>query len=104
MQRDGSFTILEKNIQQLAIETFKVKHDLESEVFESMFVINNNSTQLCLKHDFHVPKIKTEHIRKNSVRYLGSIIWNSLPQEIKSIATFFNFEVSIKTWKPDCPS
>ena len=39
---------------------FKVKHGLGSEVFESMFVINNNSTQLLLKHDFYVLKSNPE--------------------------------------------
>ena len=57
---------------------FKVKHGLTSEVFESTFVVNNDSAQLCSKSEFGVPKINTEYFEKNSGGYLGLVIWNSL--------------------------
>ena len=44
-EQDRSCTINENNIQYFAIEMFKVKDGLVSEGFESMFVINNNSTR-----------------------------------------------------------
>ena len=44
LQRHKSCTSHENNIQQIAIEMFKVKYGLASAVFESMFVVNNNST------------------------------------------------------------
>ena len=46
LEQDKSCIIHENNIQQLAIEMFKVKHGLVSEFFECMFIINNTSTQL----------------------------------------------------------
>ena len=52
---------------------FKVEHGFTSEVFESMFVINNKSTQPRSKSDFVVPKINTEYFGTNLIRYLGSV-------------------------------
>ena len=43
---------------------FKVKHCLVSEVFENMFVMNNNSTQLHSKSDFYKIKINTEYLER----------------------------------------
>ena len=59
MQREKSFTAYKykNNIQHLTIETFEGKHGLSSEVFESMFVINNNSSQLHAKSYFSVAKM-----------------------------------------------
>ena len=70
-----------------------------------MFVVmNNKSTQLRSKSDFVVPKLSTEYFGANSVRYLDSVTWNSLPWNAINIATFSDFNESIKKWKPDCPS
>ena len=38
----------------------KVKHDLTSEVFESIFLIKNNSTEMRSKSDLHITKINTK--------------------------------------------
>ena len=36
---------------------------------------------------------------KQSESYLGPKIWNSMPQEIKNIATLAAFKTKIKSWK-----
>ena len=64
LERNRFFTTHENNIQQFAIEMFKVKHCLVSEVFENMFVMNNNSTQLHSKSDFYKIKINTEYLER----------------------------------------
>ena len=80
----------------LVMEMFRVKHGLASEVFESMFVINNISTNYA--QNFCVLKVNTEYFGKHLIRYLGLVIWNSLSWEIKSIATLSDFNESRKKW------
>ena len=62
-------------------------------IFEIMFVISNNSVQLHSNSDFCAIKISTEYFGKKSIQYLGPTIWNSLPHEMKSIVTLFDFTV-----------
>ena len=70
-----------------------------------MFVVmNNKSTQLHSKSDFVVPKLNTEYFGANSVRYLDSVTWNSLPWNAINIASLSDFKESVKKWEPDCPS
>ena len=41
---------------------------------------------------------------KNSLRYLGPILWNSLPLKIRDISKLTIFTTQIKKWKPEhCP-
>ena len=44
---------------------FEIKHDLEYEVIESMFAVNNNSIQLRSESDFCVPKINAKYFGEN---------------------------------------
>ena len=41
---------------------------------------------------------------KSSLRYFGSVIWNSLPIEIREDHSISSFATKIKQWKPiACP-
>ena len=40
----------------------------------------------------------------NSIRYLGPLIWNTLPLEIRTIESLHEFKKVIRRWKPThCP-
>ncbi len=47
-----------------------------------------------------LPKIRTERMGRETLRYSGPITWNLLPDEIKSAKTLESFTNKIKTWKP----
>ena len=53
---------------------------------------------------FLLPQINTVYFGQNSVRYLGHIIWNSLPLSLRNVDYFFEFTFLIQIWKPtNCP-
>jgi len=59
---------------------------------------------LNLRSDFAIPAVKTENYGKNSVRYLGPLIWNMIPPFIKNTDNLLDFKRNIKKWKPEkCP-
>ena len=106
MQLDRSCTLQDMKIifiQELAIETFNVKHGIASKFFESIFVINNNTTQLRSVFDVCLPKISTEYFGRKSRKYSGPVVWSSLPSEMKRITALSDLKESIKKWKPNCP-
>ena len=52
----------------------------------------------------HIPKINTVTRGKNSISYFGSVLWNSIPANIRNIETLDGFKAEIKKWKPiNCP-
>ena len=60
--------------------------------------------QTCSQYEFLVPQVNTVYFGQNSIRYLGPIIWNSLPLTCRNVGSFSEFEFLIKNWKPiNCP-
>ena len=105
LERDQSFSIHHRNIQLLAMELYKNKHDLSHEVIKGIFD-QRNYTGIGLRSqiDFKRPNNNKVHHGDDSLRSLGPIIWNIIPNEIKSAQSFEKFKLLIKKWKPsDCP-
>ena len=101
LSKDGTFTIHEQNIQNLAIEMFKALNDLStpdfSELFplnESLYGLRSNGPQ---KHC--IPNINSVRFGKVSIRYFGPVIWNSLPAEIRNANTWSSFKNKIRKWR-----
>ena len=72
---------------------FKVKHNLCSKLIKDIFKINENGNWI-------IPKIRTEHNGKETIRYRGPITWNLLPSNLKSIESLETFKNEIVKWKP----
>ena len=51
---------------------FQIKHGLMSEVFDRIFVANNNSAQLGSKTEFCVTKINIKHSEKSAIKFIQS--------------------------------
>ena len=104
LDKDNSFTIHHQNIQSLIIEMYKVVNDLSTDTFAELFTKKQSSSQLRSQTDFKIPRVRTDLFGKNTLRYLGPVIWNTVPLEIKQVNSLNNFKNSIRKWKPiDCP-
>ena len=84
---------------------YKIKDNLSKSCLTDLFsVVNGNYYNLRSQSDFWVPGIKTVFYGANSIRYFGSVIWNSLPNDLTNICDFDLFKTTIRRWKPvDCP-
>ena len=104
LDKDNSFTIHHQNIQSLIIEMYKVVNNLSTDIFVELFTKMQTSYQLRSQTDFKIPRVRTELFGKSTLRYLGPVIWNTVPLEIKQVNSLNNFKKSIRKWKPiDCP-
>ncbi len=102
LKKDNSVTIHQRNIQLLATEMFKIAKELEPEILRELFVFNYNTRS---DRTFHRPNVNTVHYGKNSIRYLGPIIWDDMvPNRLKSIENLDKFKNEIRNWIPtNCP-
>ena len=104
LRKDGSVTIHHRNIQALATEMFKVKHNLSPKIIIDMFQFRNNISNTRNNHEFFVPRAKTVSYGSESIKHLGPKIWNTLPNVLKDSCTLNEFKEKVKTWVPvDCP-
>ena len=101
---DNTFTIHHQNIQSLAIEMYKAVNNLPGGNLSEFFVRNNHNYNLRSRSELTVPSINTVFKGQNSISYFGSVIWNSIPAELRGINSFQVFKSEIKAWRPtNCP-
>ena len=82
---------------------YKIKHDLSERCLKDLFSAVDRNYNLCSQYDFRVPGINTVFYGANSIKYFGSVIWNSLPNYLRTICDFDLFKTAMQRWKPvDC--
>ena len=86
------------NIRPLAIEMYKTVHNLPVGNLSEFFVRNYHNCNLRSKSELKVPSINTVFKGQNSISYFGSIIWNSIPVELREINLFQVFKSEVKPW------
>ena len=98
LEKYGSFSIHNRNLQILATEMYKIKNDLSivTELFEQR---NEQHYDLRKNSQFTIPPIRS-WVRK----YLIPKIWNILPNRLKNANSIKAFKMQMKKWKPEnCP-
>ena len=101
--KDKSLCFHHRNIHQVAIEMYKVKHELSPSFIQDIFCAVNRNTRSGTA--FSRPNVSTVKRGDRSLRSFGPIVWNSmLPDTLKNCESLEQFKHSIKSWKPEnCP-
>ena len=80
---DKSFCIHHQNIQRLLTEIYKALHDISGNSLKELFVKRESTISLRSMPEIVIPSVNSLLKGKNSLRYFGSVIWNSFPTEIR---------------------
>ena len=105
LKKDSSLTFHQRNIHQVAIEMFKVKHDLSPPFMKEIFTYVGNDKGTRSGDTFLRPSVDSVYKGDQSLRSFGPIVWNNLlPNKLKTCQSLSEFKSSIKSWIPDkCP-
>ena len=76
----------------------QMKHNLSESCLKDLFSAVNDNYNLRSQSDFRVPGINTVFYGANSIRYFGSVIWNSLPNDLRNICDFDLFKTTMRIW------
>ena len=95
LRLDKSFTIHERNVQSLAIEVFKVVHNLSPEIMREVFVLKQ-SQKYCSRQIFDTRNVRTVHNGIETLSYLGIKIWAIIHPDIKSVSDILIFKRKIR--------
>ena len=99
----GDVTVHQKNLQRLAIEMYKVKNNIAPISFQKLFEETSNTYNLRNQNTWTLPNMRTVYYGTETIRYRGPLIWDSLPVDLKEIATLQTFKTKIKNIKKiDC--
>ena len=103
--RDNSLSFHHRNIHQVAIEMFKVKHDSRPLFMKGLFSFKKNDQGTRSGDIFTRPNVDSVKKGDRSLRSFGPIVWNvMLPESLKNCESLDDFKNKIKAWTPkNCP-
>ena len=101
----GQCTMRVKRLRSLCIEIFKTLNGLNPIYMKDIFKKQDSNKSQRLKFNLNVPKYNQVKYGRNSLRVLGPMVWNSLPNDVKSLNTLKEFKIFMKTWgMKNCPN
>ena len=84
VDKDGSFTIHQRNVQSLAIEIYKYLHGLSPTILSEVFKVNEIiPDDLRMRNELYARNPKTVRYDTETISFLSPKIWSLIPQNIK---------------------
>ena len=102
---EKSVIIHQRNLQQLAIQIFKVKIGIAPIIMNEIFTFVENNTYN-LRSGMHLSRVNVHSTQygTESIGNLGAKIWNLVPVHMKDLKALSTFKNQIKKSIPkDCP-
>ena len=65
-----------------------------------LFVRNNHNYNHLSESELLLPNVNIVFKGQNSISYFGSVIWNSIPFELRKVNSYQIFRSEIKRWRP----
>ena len=104
LDKDGSLTIHQRNVQSLAIEIFKYLHGLSPAILSKVFKVNETIPyDLRMRNELYARNPKTVRYGTETIPFLSPKIWSLIPQNIKDSGSLPCFKKNIRKWKPNYP-
>ena len=100
--KDNSVSINYRNIGLLAIELYKAKNKLSSQLMLALFQRREVNYNIRSQTDVSLRSINTSSYGLKSLRYRAPKNWNLVPQDIRSAKSLSQFIRKIKWWIRPC--
>ena len=100
LDKENSVAVHQRNLRKLAIEMFKVKHNLSPLPMQELFAEHANTYDLRNKRSWELPNTRTATCGTETIRYRGPKTWDLLPNDLKESESLEIFKRKIKNWKP----
>ena len=101
--KDKTFTLSKYSIIGNKICT-KLSIIYQEETLVNFMPEKNHNFNLRSISELTISSVNTIFKGQNSITYFGSVIWNSIPAELRGINSFQVSKSKIKAWRPtNCP-
>ena len=101
LTKDGSFCIHHRNIQKLAIEMYKLKHNISPPLMNDIFIPRQNTYNLRNSQVWEIRPVKSVYNGTETLSFRGPKTWDMLPNDIKISDSLQEFTCKVKKWKPE---
>ena len=97
LDKDGSFTIHQRNVQSLAIEIYKYLHGLSPAILSEVFKFNETIPyDLRMRNGLDARNSKTVRYDAETISFLSPKIWSLVPQNIKDSGSLSCFKKTLE--------
>ena len=79
---------------------YKIKPNSSEGCLKGLFSVVNGNYNLPSQSNLGFPGINIDFYGASSIRYFGSVIWNSLPNDLRNICNLNLSKMKIQRWKP----
>ena len=100
LELDKSFNIHHRNLQRLATEVYKVKHNICPEFMHEVFPTARDAYDFRTEHDLTGHNVRSVYNGTETISFLGPKTWAIIPIEIRNSKSLPKFKARIKKWKP----
>ena len=98
LERDNTKTTHTKNLQKLMIEVYKSLNHLNPEYIWDFFVNKDVQYNLRTKELCKLPSVSSQSYGLNSLSFRGSLLWNTIDDEIRLSPSLEKFKKKIRSW------
>ena len=95
---DNASSIHTRHLQILMVEVYKTLHQTNPKLLWDIFCFKNVPYNLRATSLVKLPSARTVTYGTNSLQFKASLIWNGLPNDIKSCENVIAFKRKIKLW------
>ena len=95
---DKSVTVHVRNLRTLLTEVFKSLNQANPEIMWNIFEYKSMRYTLRSGNTLKLPQANTQRYGLNSLAFRGSLLWNTLPNSLKSAKSVSDFKRKIKSW------
>ena len=96
LEKDNSVSIHTRNLQLLATEIYKIKHNLSPPLVRNLFQIVSSQYNLRRNTIFESHNVRTKKYGIQTLSYLGPKIWEQVPSDVKLSSSLNIFKEKIK--------
>ena len=101
LDKDGSFTIHQRNVQSLAIEIYKYLHGLSPAILNEVFKVNETIPyDLRMRNELYARNPKTVRYGTETISFLSAKIWSLIPQNIKDSGSLHVSKKTLENGNP----
>ena len=72
-----------KRMRTMAIECFKIIHDLSPNCLSDLVTLKNSSYSFRYSNILDVPRVRTSTYGKIAFKYAAAVLWNELPESLR---------------------
>lgn len=90
-------------LRTIAIETFKCMKDISPAYIRNLVNVKTSSYYFRYENTLQVPSVRTVTYGQRSFRFEAARVWNNLPNELRKVTHFREFQRLVHTWTgPTC--